>query len=100
MTTVSTLESRSVSGERGNNQRSRVGRVVLRILRSLPEGRSLPPDVWQPRHRGILALLWIQAVGLVAFALIAGNTLAHSLTEGAVVAAMALGATPRKLGRT
>jgi PAS domain S-box-containing protein len=71
-----------------------------RILRSLPEGRSLPAGIWHRRHRGILVLLWVQAVGLAAFALATGQDLGHSLVEGSVVAAMALGATPAKLGRT
>ena len=64
-----------------------------RILRSLPEGRSLPGGVWRRRHRGILILLWVQAVALTAFALATGNDLVHSLVEGSVVAAMGLGAT-------
>ena len=73
---------------------------LRRILHSLPEGRSLPAGIWRQRHRGILALLWVQAIGLAAFALAMGSDLGHSLLEGGVVALMALGATPRKLGRT
>src|SRR3989449_3092142 len=73
---------------------------VGRILRSLPEGRSLPAGVWRRRHRGILVLLWVQAVALTAFALAVGNDRVHSLVEGSVVAAMALGATSTKLNRT
>ncbi len=73
---------------------------LARILNALPEGRSLPEATWRQRHRGILALLWIQAIGLAVFALAMGNDLAHSVFEGGVVALMALGATPRKLGRT
>ena len=71
-----------------------------RILRSLPEGRSLPAGVWRRRHRGILVLLWVQAVALTAFALATGNDGGHSLFEGSVVAAMALGATSTRLSRT
>ena len=79
------------------------GRVATwagRILRSLPEGRSLPAGVWHRRHRGILVLLWIQGVALTAFALATGNDLVHSLVEGSVVAAMGLGATSARLSRT
>ena len=71
-----------------------------RILRSLPEGRSLPAGVWRRRHRGILILLWVQAVALTAFALATGNDGGHSVFEGSVVAAMALGATSTRLSRT
>src|SRR5712691_5469760 len=78
----------------------KVAALAGRILRSLPEGRSLPAGVWRRRHRGILVLLWVQAVGLAAFALATGNDLGHSLLEGGVVAVMALGATPKKLSRT
>jgi two-component system cell cycle sensor histidine kinase/response regulator CckA len=79
------------------------GKVAVwagRILRSLPEGRSLPAGVWRRRHRGILVLLWVQAVALTAFALATGNDLVHSLVEGSVVAAMGLGATSKRLSRT
>ena len=71
-----------------------------RILRALPEGRSLPYGVWHRRHRGVLVLLWVQAVALTAFALATGNDVVHSLVEGSAVAAMALGATPKRLSRT
>ncbi len=71
-----------------------------RILRSLPEGRSLPAGVWRRRHRGILILLWVQAAALTVFALATGNDGGHSVFEGSVVAAMALGATSTRLSRT
>ena len=58
--------------------------------RLLPEGRPLPNEVWQRRHRVILVLLWLHAVGLVAFSMARGNGIVHSLAEGAVVAASAV----------
>ena len=79
------------------------GRVATwagRLLRSLPEGRSLPAGVWRRRHRGILVLLWVQGVALTGFALATGNDLVHSLVEGSVVAAMGLGAASTRLSRT
>jgi two-component system, cell cycle sensor histidine kinase and response regulator CckA len=78
----------------------RAREYLARILHALPEGGSLPTETWRQRHRGILVLLWVQAIGLAVFALAMGNDLAHSLFEGGVVALMALGATPSKLGRT
>ncbi len=45
-------------------------------------------------------MLWVQAVALTAFALATGNDGGHSVFEGSVVAAMALGATSTRLSRT
>ena len=59
----------------------------------LPRGHSLPDREWQQRHRGIVILLWLHAAGLAAFGLIVGETLLHSVQEGAVVAAAAVVAT-------
>jgi diguanylate cyclase (GGDEF)-like protein/PAS domain S-box-containing protein len=59
------------------------------LRRVLPEGRPLPDNVWQRRHRVILSLLWLHAVGLAAFALVRGNGVVHSLAEGGVVAIIA-----------
>jgi PAS domain S-box-containing protein len=60
---------------------------------SLPAGGSLPHDSWRRRHQVILVLLWLHALGLFALALALGNGLAHSLTEGGIVAAFAVAAT-------
>src|SRR2546430_1006002 len=72
--------------------RGKAATLVSRILHSLPEGRSLPAALWHRRHRGILVLLWVQAIGLAVFALATGNTVDHSLVEGGAVAATALAA--------
>jgi diguanylate cyclase len=55
--------------------------------------------VWAQRHRGIVVLLWLHVVALVAFAMVRGNGLAHSLLEGALVAAFAVPAAHRAVGR-
>jgi diguanylate cyclase len=39
-----------------------------RLGRLLPEGRRLPEEVWQARHRGIMRLASVSAVALVLFA--------------------------------
>jgi PAS domain S-box-containing protein len=80
--------------------RGKAATWVSRILHSLPEGRSLPAGLWHRRHRGILVLLWVQAIGLAVFALATGNTVDHSLVEGGVLAVMALAATSKRLSRT
>jgi PAS domain S-box-containing protein len=79
---------------------AKVVTLVRALFNALPEGRSLPAEVWRRRHHGILVLLWVQAAGLMAFALATGNGPRHSLFEGGVVALMALGAAPNRLNRT
>jgi PAS domain S-box-containing protein len=45
--------------------------TVRRIRSRLPEGRPLPPVVGERRHRGILILLWLHAIGIVCFGVLA-----------------------------
>jgi diguanylate cyclase (GGDEF)-like protein/PAS domain S-box-containing protein len=63
--------------------------ALIRLRRSLPEGRTLPHDVWRRRHRALLALLWAHAVGLTIFAVLRGYGLSHSLQEGLIIATFA-----------
>jgi diguanylate cyclase (GGDEF)-like protein/PAS domain S-box-containing protein len=58
----------------------------------LPEGRALPVDAWRPRHRVILWLVWLHALGILGFGLIVGAGPVHSVIEGSVVAMWALAA--------
>ena len=41
------------------------------FLERLPRGRTLPPDVWATRHRIMVQLVWLHALGLFLFALAA-----------------------------
>src|SRR5579871_6520683 len=66
-----------------------VTRLGHAIRAWLPEGHSLPEDVWRRRHRGIVLLLWLQAVGLVGMAVAAGYSVNHGLGDGFPVAAAA-----------
>jgi PAS domain S-box-containing protein len=77
----------------------RIMRLVNRIRYSLPEGRPLPDALWHQRHRGIVILLWLHALGLIGFGLIMGSGLIHSLFEGGLVALAALGASLAYLHR-
>ena len=71
--------------------------LLNRIRYAVPEGRPLPLDVWRPRHRVILILLWLHALAIVVIGVIAGYGPLHSLAEGSVVAAMAaLAAWPQR----
>jgi hypothetical protein len=67
-----------------------------RVRDALPHGHALPEPLWSARHRGILTLLWIQAVALWAFALLQGYDLLHAALEvGLVVAAAGAASVPR-----
>ncbi len=70
-----------------------------RIRNALPEGRTLPEDLWSRRHRGILVLLWAHAALIPLFAIGRGFRLTHVLMEGAVVPLTALLATTPRLNR-
>jgi len=67
----------------------RLRRAWRSFLDSLPQGRTLPDDVWLARHRALLALLWAHAVGLTIFALAEHDSILHSFAHGAVIAAVA-----------
>jgi diguanylate cyclase (GGDEF)-like protein len=88
----------SSSGEAANLLERRGGdasfgpALVEHVLRAVPRGRLLPTDVWERRHRVILALLYLHAVGLTALALARGFGAGHSLFEGSVVALLATAA--------
>jgi signal transduction histidine kinase len=77
-----------------------VTRLVSRICHALPEGRPLPDRLWGRRHRGILVLLWLHALGIAGFGVLTGHGLAHSLAEAAIVAGIALVAAWGPIGRT
>ena len=66
---------------------------LLRVREALPEGRTLPDRVWRRRHRALLTLLWLHAVGLAFFALGQGYGVVHALQEGGIVALIAGAAT-------
>jgi signal transduction histidine kinase len=77
-----------------------VTRLVSRICHALPEGRPLPDRLWGRRHRGILGLLWLHALGIAGFGVLIGHGLAHSLAEAAIIAGIALMAAWGAIGRT
>ena len=73
--------------------------LLNEIRHVLPAGRPLPDDVWRRRHRFILALLWLHAIGITCYGLIVGFGLIHSTAEGAVVGAAAWLAQSKNLSR-
>jgi PAS domain S-box-containing protein len=66
-----------------------------RLLAALPTGRTLPEEVWLRRHKALLTVLWLHALGLTIFASLRGYNLLHSLGHGAplvLLACMAMAA--------
>jgi len=84
----SVVEGVKVSAHRGAEQ--------VRSL--LPTGGTLPVDIWEIRHRGILTLLWLHVPALFLFALARGNSPVRALLEAGVVALPAIAA-QRSIGQ-
>src|SRR5258708_26749649 len=72
---------------------SGIVRAVRRALGFLPHGRELSKEDWDRRHRAIVALLWIQMVGLVAFGRWRGYSLSHLAVDGGALTVFAAWAT-------
>ena len=70
-----------------------VGRLVRTARRLLPEGRSLPEEIWARRHRGILILLAAHVPVILAFGLLRGSGLAHAVGEALVPGGLVVAAT-------
>ena len=58
----------------------------------LPQGNTLPHDVWLRRHRWLVGILGAQGVGMVIYALAQGLPVLHSFQEGGVIIAFAVAA--------
>ena len=74
--------------------RSETGPVgfLSRARAVLPQGNTLPHDVWLRRHRWLVGLLAAQGVGIVIYALVQGFPVLHSAEEGGVLVAFAVAA--------
>ena len=69
---------------------------VTSLRRALPAGQTLPREAWERRHRWMLAALWAQAAGLIAYSAATGYGLAHLIGHVIpVAAATLLAGTPR-----
>ena len=64
--------------------------LALRLRASLPTGRTVTAVGFENRHRRLLLLLWLHVPCLSLFALWRGFGLAHSATEGALIATFAV----------
>ena len=65
--------------------------LLSRVRGRLPQGRSLPDDVWRGRHRAILLILWLHVPGLGLLAVLGagGRTGAYGVVVVAASAALA-----------
>jgi len=63
------------------------------VRRALPRGEGLPPESWERRHFGLVALLWAHVLFIPWFGVVQGHGAGHSLLETTPVALFALGAT-------
>jgi len=71
----------------------------VRIRGHIPEGRTLTQQEWEVRHRAILNLLWVHAIGLALFGLYEGFPVLQSLGEGLLIALIGLTASWSKIIR-
>ena len=60
-------------------------RLLSRVRGTLPQGRSLPDDVWRGRHRAILLILWLHVPALAVLALATGESM--DVASGVLVVA-------------
>ena len=61
-----------------------------RVRYVLPRGGSLPSEIWERRHRGVIALLLLHAVAIALYGLLEGYPFLHALADAAPVALAAL----------
>jgi signal transduction histidine kinase len=69
-------------------------RLLSRVRGTLPQGRSLPDEVWWGRHRAILLILWLHVPALMALAVLFGDGLDEASGVVVVAASAALATAP------
>jgi signal transduction histidine kinase len=70
-------------------------RLLSRVRGTLPQGRSLPDDVWRGRHRAILLILWLHVPALAALAVVGGERPGAAWGVLVVATSAALATAPR-----
>jgi signal transduction histidine kinase len=68
--------------------------LLSRVRGRLPQGRSLPDDVWRGRHRAILLVLWLHVPGLGLLAVLGAGGRAGAYGMVVVAASAALATVP------
>jgi hypothetical protein len=74
--------------------------VMSRLRHLTPEGRALPDSIWLPRHRGLLLLLWLHAIGIACGAVLLGQAPWNILFEVTLMTGAALLASGRSYSQT
>ncbi|MEA3019619.1 MAG: hypothetical protein QOI47_1143 [Actinomycetota bacterium] len=74
------------------SMRTELRRTMRAGFDYLPKGQSLPESVWRVRHRTLQHLLRLHVVGIFLYALMQGNSLAHSVFESSIIAAFSVAA--------
>ena len=67
-----------------------VRHLARQIQGALPQGGSLNRASWERRHRVLLWLLWLHALGIATFGLVRGIEAPHSLLEASAIVPFAL----------
>ena len=70
-----------------------------KLLAAFPRLEGLSEADWAPRHRAIVALLWLNVPALIAYSLLQGFALPHALADGTPVLVLALLANVRSWSR-
>jgi signal transduction histidine kinase len=68
----------------------RLTHLIERVRALLPRGGAISAELWEQRHRLILILLYVHAVGLACLGVIEGRDVEDSLLQAAVVVGAAL----------
>ena len=63
---------------------------MSRLRHLMPEGCPLPEGIWTQRHRGLLLLLWLHAIGIACSAVLLGHERWNSLFEVTLITGAAL----------
>jgi signal transduction histidine kinase len=69
-------------------------RLLNRVRGTLPQGRSLPDEVWRGRHRAILLILWLHVPALTLLAVLIGEGPEEASGVVVVAASAALATLP------
>ena len=72
---------------------------IQSAVEHLPRGKTLPADVFERRHRGMVLLLWAHVPSLFVFAIAMGNSAGHGLFEITGITLAALAARSPRLSR-
>jgi diguanylate cyclase (GGDEF)-like protein/PAS domain S-box-containing protein len=69
-----------------------VSTPLARLRAALPTGKTLPPEIWQRRHKAMTTLVWMHVVGLYIFGLARGYPVWHMAIDTLPIATFAVAA--------